>query len=348
MNLEEFDNPLQLTRQDSCIWDDILKQTTQPQSINNDIIIEETGVSPVETKALCFEDLYEEKKGSWKAKTIVFTTYSKIAIEDPEIWLKNMHKSCCWVIGQLEKCPKTGRLHVQGTANSGKESSRWGFLKDGFTWKATCKDPEASIAYCRKAKTHIAGPWEFGQRPLFGQQAKAQNREAKKKEESLKVLNGDLNQMVLNGEIGWRDYKKAKEFKTMFNADQKFNEQKLLPIDHSMSHEWIYGSTGTGKTTYARTSYPEHFIKGKNKWWDGYSGEETCILEDIGKGDVWIADRLKEWADKWPFEAEFKGGVIRIRPKRIVVTSNYHIRDLWEDPNIYEPLERRFNIINKQ
>ena len=34
-------------------------------------------------------------------------------------------------------------------------------------------------------------------------------------------------------------------------------------------------------------------------------------------------ERLKNWADKFPFQAEFKGGSMLIRPARIVVTSNY-------------------------
>lgn len=291
-------------------------------------------------------DIAEEPKGSWKAKTIVFTCYDKKAIEAPEIWLKNLQTQCSWVMGQLERCPKTGRVHIQGMANLGKSDSRWGFLKGQNTWKAKCKDPEASIRYCSKSRTQLQGPWEFGERPIYGQRAKAAEKQEKIREKNAQILNSDLEQLVHEGELGWRDYKKAKEFQTVFKANEAFKEQK--EILHDMDHQWIWGKTGTGKTTQARTNYPDHFLKGKNKWWDGYTGQETVILEDLGKTDSWMGDRLKEWADKWPFEAEFKGGVIRIRPKRIVVTSNYHPMDIWEDKNILDPLERRFNIVNKE
>jgi len=311
----------------------------QPHNITQ--ISQESLIKP-NLETVCFEDTYTEKKGVWKAKTIVFTCYDKEAVSDPETWLHNMSKSCKWILGQLEQCPKTKRIHIQGMANSGKEASRWGFLKGQSTWKAQCIDPIASMVYCRKAKSQIQGPWEFGDQPVFGQAEKAQHKQELLKKKNEEIINGDLQKMVMNGELGWRDYRKAKEFQTMFKADCKFKEQQI--IEHDMDHQWIYGPTGTGKTTHARTTYPDHFIKGKNKWWDGYTGQETVIMEDIGKSDVWMGDRLKEWADKWPFEAEFKGGVIRIRPKRIVVTSNYHLRDLWEDPNVYEPLERRFKI----
>lgn len=36
---------------------------------------------------------------------------------------------------------------------------------------------------------------------------------------------------------------------------------------------WIWGKSGTGKTTFARTEYStDIYPKGMNKWWDGYLG----------------------------------------------------------------------------
>lgn len=54
------------------------------------------------------------------------------------------------------------------------------------------------------------------------------------------------------------------------------------------------------------------------------------------------AHHLKMWADHYPFKAEVKGGSMLARPKRIIVTSNFSIRQCYEDPRDYEPLERRF------
>jgi hypothetical protein len=44
------------------------------------------------------------------------------------------------------------------------------------------------------------------------------------------------------------------------------------------------------------------------------------------------------------FPAEIKGGKIDIRPKKIIVTSNYHPRDIWENEQDYMPILRRFRI----
>ena len=35
-----------------------------------------------------------------------------------------------------------------------------------------------------------------------------------------------------------------------------------------------------------------------------------------------------------------------IRPTRVVITSNYSIRECYPEPQDYEPLERRFKVIH--
>jgi len=79
--------------------------------------------------------------------------------------------------------------------------------------------------------------------------------------------------------------------------------------------------------------------------------------------------QLKIWTDHYPFptEAKFKGiytchqfffscllaikkisphiGSQLIRPEKVIVTSNWKIRDIWDDERTYLPLERRFKII---
>ncbi len=58
------------------------------------------------------------------------------------------------------------------------------------------------------------------------------------------------------------------------------------------------------------------------------------------------AQHLKVWGDHYPFTAEGKGYTLdKIRPKRIIVTSNYRISDIYEDPKDHEPIQRRFKEI---
>ena len=110
---------------------------------------------------------------------------------------------------------------------------------------------------------------------------------------------------------------------------------------------WVYGPPGTGKSTQARVCFPDAYLKPCNKWWCGYQGEDNVILDDFDKLHIRLGRHLKIWSDKFSFIAENKGGGIRIRPKNIVVTSNYSIADLFEDRALRDALERRFQVVYK-
>ncbi len=110
---------------------------------------------------------------------------------------------------------------------------------------------------------------------------------------------------------------------------------------------WYLGPTGCGKSHTARTKFPDLYDKPLNKWWDGYRGESTVLLDDVGpKQAVWLGYFLKRWGDKYPFPAESKGTTHQIRPQRIIVTSQYTIAELYhDDPLLLQALERRYKVV---
>lgn len=136
-----------------------------------------------------------------------------------------------------------------------------------------------------------------------------------------------------------------------------YNTLKRIHVDHAtklepittLEHEWHYGPTGTGKSRTVRELYPHAFIKDCNKWWDGYQQEEIVIIEDVDVYDKAMGRFFKIWADHYAFPAESKNqGKKDIRPRKIIVTSNYHPMDIWEDEKTHEPILRRYKLTKYQ
>ena len=99
---------------------------------------------------------------------------------------------------------------------------------------------------------------------------------------------------------------------------------QLLELDNY----WFYGPPATGKSATARQFKGDYYVKGIHKWWDGYDGEDTVIVDDLHPQQHFeFMTDLKVWADLYPFQAEVKGSMNYIRPKRIIVTSNHNIED---------------------
>lgn len=108
---------------------------------------------------------------------------------------------------------------------------------------------------------------------------------------------------------------------------------------------WVYGPSGCGKSTYARRNFPIFYNKNcGNKWWDGYAGEEVVLFDDFSPDHAkYISDYMKNWCDHFAFNAEVKGGMLHIRPKTIIVTSQYTIEECFSGcPQALEAINRRF------
>ena len=100
-----------------------------------------------------------------------------------------------------------------------------------------------------------------------------------------------------------------------------------------MLNEWRCGDSGSGKSSGVRRDYGDSlYVKDATKWWDGYAGEETVVIDDWDPETTkYLRRYLKIWADHYPFKAEVKGGSMEIRPKRVIVTSQYTIEMCFPD-----------------
>lgn len=138
-------------------------------------------------------------------------------------------------------------------------------------------------------------------------------------------------------------------YKAMHRDQQKKRKYDNLDTSKEKTGLWIWGPTRTGKSHMAREMYPEHYAKcASTKWWCDYAHEPHVLIEDFDKKHEYQGYCLKIWADKYPFPAEVKQGNLgKIRPERIVVTSNYHPSTIWSDRSTLDPLLERFEIVEK-
>lgn len=135
--------------------------------------------------------------------------------------------------------------------------------------------------------------------------------------------------------------------KIQYAAQIVNNKKRKLPDLDVLDNEWRWSrKTGTGKTRGAKLENPGYFIKAaKSKWWDGYEGEDVVILDDLDPTSREQAQFIKNLADHGGVWAEKKGqAAIWIRPRRIIVTSNYPIEEVYPMGD-WAPVERRFKVL---
>lgn len=131
------------------------------------------------------------------------------------------------------------------------------------------------------------------------------------------------------------------QIKTWEYIHQKFKDAPQdLP---ALQNIWIHGATGTGKSSLVRKIPLAFYSKPMSKWWDGYDGESVIVLDDFApEHGKFLGYFLKIWADHYAFNAEVKGGMLKIRPKHFIVTSQYNLEDCFEDHQTVLALNRRF------
>lgn len=109
---------------------------------------------------------------------------------------------------------------------------------------------------------------------------------------------------------------------------------------------WIWGASGTGKSSQA-AEYPDPYWKDDTKWWDGYDGQETIILDDF-RGHQMRFTYLLRLLDRYPMRVEVKGGYRQVNSKNIVVTSIIHPEQIYSSvKDLDEPIRQLLRRIDK-
>lgn len=230
-----------------------------------------------------------------------------------------------------------GTPHLQGFSQfkNGKTLAAVKKLLPRAHWETRRGTIDQAVDYCKKD----GDAEEYGEKPK-SQKEKGDAEKNRWKRVLEKAQEGDEEWLKENEPLI------AFKHLATFRSHKKPKNEVLGYADEDTPHEWWVGPTGTGKSKAAWEEHPGHYQKEKNKWWCGYAGQETVIIEEADpKTMEHMASRMKQWADRYPFPGEIKGGRLEgLRPMKVIVTSNYSIRECFPNPQDYEPLERRFKV----
>lgn len=229
--------------------------------------------------------------------------------------------------------------HLQGYVSfeNQKQLKALKKLSDRAHWEIARGTPKQASEYCEKD----GDVFQKGTRPLS--QVEKGALEKDRWATALKcVQEGKLEEM--DPQILCQHLRQVE-----YAAAQILGKRKLSEVDGEFENQWMVGPPGCGKSRKARDENPGAYIKDpKERWWDGYAGEEVVIIDDFDKYQLQQGGDMKRWCDRYPFRAAVKGGYLMIRPRKIVVTSNYSIDDIWhEDALTVGAIARRFNVLDK-
>lgn len=268
------------------------------------------------------------------SKTPQFRNYTFTVNNPTESDVASLEAIPCKYIVYGQETGESGTPHKQGTVvfKSAKTLSAAIKALPKRAHVEVCKFIHKSIEYCKKDGDFV----ERGTPP--------KNQEEKGKMEQERWANFiSLAEQDRLDEIDPKDRVKHYRAAEYFRSEGA-KKRKLDDTEERM--EWYYGPSGTGKSRKARTENPAAYLKMCNKWWDGYADEDCVIIEDFDKKHDVLAHHMKIWGDRYDFLAEHKGGAKRIRPKKIIVTSNYHPKDIWTEVADLEPILRRFKCVH--
>lgn len=246
------------------------------------------------------------------------------------------------VIGK-EICPTTQRKHLQGFISFVERMSKQGVLNvfkniigrtDGVTVSVSKGNATSNSFYCRKEKDVLI---EYGQVPM--NDASKANESNKRKYTSIIEYAEQGNYKAIKQEYP-SEY--LRFHKVVHTLRKEFDLTRLKQPCGIL----YYGLGDTGKSYLAKDI--DHYPKPKNKWWSDYRGQDRVVIDDVDPSffSHYYCDLLN-WIDIYPFPVETKGGDMLIRPKEIIMTSNYTIDQLLSGvPHVSQaPLRRKFTEI---
>lgn len=271
-----------------------------------------------------------------KARGFYFTDFNYTEARHAEL-IEKLEPYTYLIIGK-ETCPETQTRHYQCYVHFKNPRSIHAVRKllhpnHVDIAKGSAKQ---NFVYCSKEGDFE----EYGKRPLDKHEVSKLASEAKiEKNKRLVDKSVSLNELVQDGTLSPYqvcNLKRARDI--LAQESDSYTPKGLRGL-------WICGPPGCGKTRMVHEVYGESlYLKPQSKWWDGYRGEKTVLLDDL---DVSILGHyMKIWSDRYACNGEVKGSSIVLRHELFIVTTNYRIEELFSEPMLKSAIERRFELVD--
>lgn len=283
-----------------------------------------------------------EKQGKYWCFTRWNETENSQWMPNPDAWSKIPQ----YLIGQVELCPDTNRVHFQGyvcfrSVLRGSQVQR--LLGNNAHVERRRGKHSESKTYCSKVETRLVAS---GDVTIFGDDHGIPEGAGARTDLAgvMALIDGGATELEVatNNFTIWCRYYKAFNRYAMLSAKPRNWEMTIISL---------IGPTGCGKTRMAYDTYPDLYSlstpKGSGTYWDGYSGQEVVLIDEMyGNRFSWGA--LLMLLDRYPFKVPVHGGFVEFTSKVIILISNKHPRDWYTNEHLPSyngsALERRLEI----
>lgn len=249
---------------------------------------------------------------------------------------------------QEEKCPNTGRRHLQGYVrfqSNKRLTAVKTWLGDNAAHLEIAKGtPKSNLDYCSKDES-ATGEFRF-QNGNFNAHVQGKRTDLDAVVERIRA--GDTMESI-NDQFPTQVIK----FGRGIQLSRSLHLAKLAPSTFPRTVIVLYGRSGSGKSLWARqfaeannlTVYSKNLTKSSDtQWFDGYDGENCLILDDFTDQAVSFRELLI-WTDIYKHRAQVKGAMSIGTWSHVIITSNV-VPNLWYPTYVgaeREPLMRRLD-----
>lgn len=301
------------------------------------------------------------KEGALRSRMWAFTinNYSEVEVKLVQEMILDKNKEgkamgFGTVIGraEVEVAPTTGTPHIQGFVMFVNARTLGGMKKllgDRAHIEKCLGEVKPNWDYCGKTGAIIAekgNPDNEEDPPVNATRSQVIEFVMKK------ITGGDLEIERLRYRYAFRKVSLRQYWDQLLQFRDDYAKEEGLMVEQPWNGNlrrknfWLWGKTRAGKSYFAQnyasttigpwTNYPKNLTK----WWDGYGKRQRVVIIEepsasTAKHFPQFEDQIKVWGDRYPFEAEKKGGSLTISPGRfyLIVCSNYSIDEVFPQAN---------------